>query len=86
MQALVRRQPLFDLRVTSGATQFVFAAAADMAISARRRSTEFGMRLRKCAGRKLRERQDREEADHCQQLRQHISPIVSTRRVDHLEG
>ena len=45
VEPLVCGQPLFDLRVTTGAFQLAIASAADVTIGAVRRPIELGMRF-----------------------------------------
>src|ERR1035438_3120945 len=68
VQTLVRREPLFDLRVTAGALQLAVAAAADVTTGAVRRPVEFAVRFGECAGRELGESQRRKKAQREQPL------------------
>src|ERR1035438_9650705 len=68
VQTLVRREPLLDLRVTTGALQLAIAAAADVTTGAVRRPVELRVRFGECAGRELGPGQRRENAQREQQL------------------
>ena len=79
MQTLVRREPLFDFQVTTGALQLAIAAAADVTTGAVRRPVELRVRFGECAGRELGQGQRRENAQREQQLDHRCTQIFSTR-------
>src|ERR1019366_526933 len=60
VQTLVRREPLLDLRVTTGALQLAIAAAANVTTGAVRGPVELRVRFGECAGRELGQGQRRE--------------------------